>query len=161
MSIAAMQGEVELTRATVLVWPVHRWLVTGQSADFQKAYDYITWKYAAVLATTGGSFSSVTFSTSGCVSCGFQSCVYACTSWNPFTGYSVVFGTNTFDGTENQAASIIGHELVHTAVGLLAGECPTYTWEMDHSQQTGIFECDTQYLGTVVQKQNCACNGCP
>ena len=30
VSIAAMQGDVELTRTTVLVWPVHAWLVLAR-----------------------------------------------------------------------------------------------------------------------------------
>ena len=30
VSIAALQGDVELTRTTVLVWPVHAWLVLAR-----------------------------------------------------------------------------------------------------------------------------------
>ena len=158
VSIAAMQGDVELTRKTVLVWPVHRWLVTGVNADFQKAYDYIRWKYAAVLATTGGTFSSVTISPSVRVPCPdypgtvFDGpLVYAC-----ITDASVVFGTDTFGGSENQAASIIGHELMHT-VG--ADECEAYQWEADHTFGTATTPCDTDYIRNVLQylanRDNC------
>jgi hypothetical protein len=161
---AKEQGGVELNRKSILVLPVHTILTTGANADFPLDYNYSTWKYAAVLATTGGAFDSVTISPNVCVPCASNPCTYACTSWGPLSGYTVVFGSSAFTGTENQAASIIGHELVHTAVGLMAGECPAYEWERDHSQQTGVWFCDVAYLEIMLQRLNCACaggKGCP
>jgi len=142
--IAAMMGDVELSRVSILVKPVHTHWTQGASSNFANDYNYIVWKYAGVLATSGGAFTGgVTISTNGCVGCPFG-CVYACTTLNPFTGtYSVAFGTTTFTGTENQAASIIGHELVHTTA---ADECPAYTWEFNNDAATGVFQCDTAYL---------------
>lgn len=148
------------------VLPVHTFFTTGANADFQKDYYYITWKYAAVLATTQGGFSDPpTFSTDVEVYCGtwpLGKYGYACTTCNPLTGNcSVVFGTSTFTGSENQAASIIGHELVHTTG--VTDECVTYTWEFNHDTGTGIFQCDASYLADVVQMMNCECSGinCP
>ncbi|MGB2984973.1 MAG: hypothetical protein WBE26_03740 [Phycisphaerae bacterium] len=50
----------------------------------------------------------------------------------------MTFGTSAFASSENQAASIIGHELVHVVPPwpFWASECDAYTWELDHSQQT-------------------------
>ena len=95
-----MVGDVELARTTILVWPVHTFFTTGANADFQRDFDYITWKYAAVLATTQGGFYSLTISPNACVGCPLG-CVYACTTCIPYVGYSVTFGTSTFSGTEN------------------------------------------------------------
>lgn len=160
--IAAKQGGAELTRKSIRVLPVHTFLTTGANTNIPLDYAYITWKYAAVLATTGGAFTGgVTFSPNPSVQCrGVPA--YACTTWNPLTQtYSVVFGTNTFTGSENQAASIIGHELLHTAVGLMAGECPAYEWERDHAQQTGIWFCDVAYLQIVLQYLSDPDHNCP
>jgi len=174
VKIAAKQGDGELTRVSVRVLPVHTWWVTSHkhgpgdqthppdTSDFANDFYYLSWKYGGVLATTGGAFASVNISTSTCVPCPWPfGCVYACTTFNPLTlTYSVVFGTNTFSGTENQAASIIGHELVH-ASGEVA-ECLPYTWEFNNAAATGIFQCDTSYLAEVVQRLNCKCNSnCP
>jgi len=157
--IAAMKGDQELARKSILVWPVHLWWATVQR-DFEKDYDFLRWKYAAVLATTQGGFYDEDFSGDACVGCPLG-CVYACTELtiNP-PGYKVTFGTDTFTGTENQAASIIGHELLHTTG---ANECAAYTWEFNHDTGTGIFQCDTSYLANVVQMMNCKCSGinCP
>jgi hypothetical protein len=173
--IAAMQGDTELARVSIRVLPVHTWWTTGHkhgpggqthppdTSDFTNDYNFLRWKYATVLATTAGTFSSVTISTNPSVTCGvwpFQTIGYACTTINPLTStYSVVFGTNTFSGSENQAASIIGHELRHTAVGLSAGECPAYQWEKDNDAGTGIFPCDSAYLDEV--RQQLFNRGCP
>ncbi len=145
--IAAKRGDMELLRKSILVWAVHVWLATVQ-ADFQTDYDYITWKYASVLATTGGTFSSVTISPASQVQCGGVS-GYACT--NVLTG-AVTFGTSTFSGSENQAASIIGHELVH-ASGVFS-ECTAFRWEAEHCDGTGVCPCDAgvgQYLENVLE----------
>lgn len=172
VSIAAMAGDQELDRETILVLPVHKWLTNGHqhgpgaqqhppdTNDFWLDYDYLSWKYGGVLATTGGAFpGGVTISTDPCVPCGFPSvCVAACTHPNR----SVDFGTTAFTQSENATASTIGHELVHTTGSPLpASECEAYTWEMDHSEQTGIFQCDAPYLVDVAQNWNCACYGCP
>jgi hypothetical protein len=116
-----------------------------------------------VLDTAGGGFSGgVTISPDPCVSCGSQGCVYACTSYHVFSNtYSVVFGTLTFSGSENQAASIIGHELRHTAVGVAAGECPAYQWELDHETETGINPCDIGYRDNVNDYLTNPQNECP
>jgi hypothetical protein len=100
--VAAFKGNTELTRQKVLVLPIHRFLTTGANTNFPMDYDYISWKYAAVLATTQGGFGPVTFSADAAVSCR-GTLAYACT--NIETG-AVVFGTSTFTGSENQAASI-------------------------------------------------------
>ncbi|MGB2984911.1 MAG: hypothetical protein WBE26_03430 [Phycisphaerae bacterium] len=158
MKIAALKGEQELARVSVRVLPVHTFFITGANADFQMDYHYLVWKYAAVLATTGGAFAGgVTISPDPKVPCPwpFGDDAYACTTFSPLTWtYSVVFGTSTFAGSENQAASIIGHELVHTTG---ADECPAYTWEMDHQNETGISFCDTAYLHDVLLKKIEAC----
>ena len=160
--IAAFRDDQEIARKSILVQPVHTFFTTGASTDFEKDYHYISWKYAAVLATTQGGFSGPpTFSADVRVYCGtwpFGTYAYACT--NIETG-AVVFGTATFTSSENQAASIIGHELVHTTG--VTDECPAYTWEFNHDAATGIFRCDTSYLAEVVQMMNCECSGinCP
>lgn len=140
---------------------VHTFFTTDTNRDFQRDYNYLTWKYAIVLATTGGAFAGPpTIGPDISVYCGvwpFGTIGYACTNVPTRT---VTFGTSTFTGSENQAASIIGHELVH-ASGVLS-ECTAYTWEFNHDTSTGIIQCDTSYLGEVVQKLNCKCNGiCP
>ena len=66
---------------------------------------------------------------------------YAC-----ITDASVVFGTDSFSSSENQAVSIIGHELMHT-VG--ADECEAYQWESDHRFQTAIYPCYRPYDTSV------------
>lgn len=163
--IAAMSGDTELDRRYVRVIPVHTYLTTGAGASFPMDYSFITWKYASVLATTGGAFTGgVTISTDIKVYCGlwpFGTNAYACTTLNPLSGtYSVEFGTSTFSGTENQAASIIGHELLHASG--VPSECTAYTWEFNNDAATGIFPCDAAYLGEVVQQMNCRCSGiCP
>ena len=81
---------------------------------------------------------------------------YACT-----TDASVVFGTDTFSGSENQAASIIGHELVHAALGWFAGECPAYQWEADHAFGTGTIPCDADYITDVLRYLADSENNCP
>ncbi|RMD62885.1 hypothetical protein D6833_06315 [Candidatus Parcubacteria bacterium] len=169
--IAAIQGEVELGRIGIVVRPIHEWLTTGHKhgpgqpmhspdlTHFMMNYDYLRWKYSTVLATTGGAFSSVSFKNASCVECTigiFNSpCVAACTDSNN----NVVFVTSAFTGTENAAASMIGHELIHTTG---ADECPAYTWEFNNDNLTGIFPCDPGYLADVVRNMNCRCNGiCP
>ena len=149
--IGAMQGENELARKSIMVLPVHTFLTTGANTSFPMDYDYISWKYAAVLATTQGGFTPpVNFSTSKDVCCPWPFCsAYACTTCVPGYGYSVKFGTSTFSGSENQAASIIGHELVHTTG--VTDECVTYQWEADHTFATGTTPCDTSYIQNVLQ----------
>ena len=161
VKIAALFGDVEVQRVSVRVLPIHTWQTTPHQhgpgvpghapdlADWERAFDYLSWKYGGVLATSGGDFDQVVNSTNGCVPCLLNPCVFACTTWVPLTGYRATFGTNAFSGSENQGASIIGHELRHTAVGLAAGECPAYQWEADHAQATGIADCDPGYLFTV------------
>lgn len=69
----------------------------------------------------------------------------------------VTFAAQTFSGTENRTASIIGHELKHT-VGLLnQSECVAYTWEWDHRFETGIDQ-DPGYLDDVENNMNEECN---
>ncbi len=170
--IGAMQGDEELERVSILVYPVHRWWTlpahihgpgeqqhVRDNADLTNDYNFIRFKYAAVLATTQGGFFSMNISPNLCVGCPFG-CVYACTTLGLDERYSVEFGTSTFTASENRAASIIGHELLHTTG---ADECAAYTWEFNHDTATGIFQCDTQYLGNMVQQLNCKCNGigCP
>ena len=125
MWIAAKHCDMELARESILVWPVHEWWTNshrhgpGQpqhapdNADFWNDYDYIRWKYATVLATTGGAFDSVNDQYELLRTlCGVQlpppfpppPCVYACTS----VFDNVAFGTSAFTSSENQAASIIG-----------------------------------------------------
>jgi hypothetical protein len=159
--IAAFKDNVELTRKSVLVLPVHTFLTTGGTANFPMDFGYITWKYGGSLATTGGAFTGgVTFSGNVSVYCGtwpFGDYAYACT--NVATG-AVTFGTSAFTGSENQAASIIGHELVH-ASGVFS-ECTAYTWEFNNDAATGIFQCDSSYLAEVAQHVNCKCHDvCP
>ncbi|MFH0983641.1 MAG: hypothetical protein V2A79_19165 [Planctomycetota bacterium] len=168
--IGAMAGTCELVRVRVDVLPVFLWWVTphqhgaGQplhapdASDYRNAYDYIRWKYSAVLGgIAGAAFSQVIISEETCVPCGSGSpppCVFACTSITD----RVDFGTSTFSGSENQAASIIGHELVHT-VGWTNpnGECEAYTWELDHQTETGIDQ-DEGYLQDVQEKRTQACD---
>jgi hypothetical protein len=150
--IAAMwEGqEVPGSRKSILVFPVHEFLIAGLNPNFSSDYIYISLKYGTVLATTGGVFTSVTISPDPQVPCPRfpfdpdPPIGNACT-----TGSSVVFATTTFSGSENQAASIIGHELLHVAVGWSGGECPAYQWESDHRFQTGIYPCDTGYDANV------------
>ena len=155
--IAAKAGETELNRVSVRVLPIHTWWThqhkhfPGETPhqpdtwDFGNDYDYLFWKYAGAMLTTGGEFSSVAIDTNTCVPCGSDSCTYACTS---AVFHSTVFGTNTFRGSENQAASIIGHELMHTTIAGFT-ECAAYRWEVDHAGDTGIASCDTAYLDEV------------
>ena len=115
-----------------------------------------------MLGTTGGGFfGGVTFSPDVSVYCGtwpFGTYAYACTD---VPAGAVIFGTSTFTGSENQAVSIIGHELVH-ASGVYS-ECTTYTWEFSTASATGVFRCDSGYLDEVVRMMNCKCSGinCP
>lgn len=122
-------------------------------ADYTNDYYFISWKYAAVVATTGGVFSSFEISTNNCVSCLLGPCVAACTYCN-----SAKFSTTAFDRSENGYASTIGHELVHVTgtCPFLASECDAYTWELDHQAQTGI-DADFAYLQDIQQKQPEAC----
>ncbi len=76
--------------------------------------------------------------------CADQPCVYACTN---YVNDWVRFGTSAFTGTENQAASIIGHELMHAAGSF--GECTPYQWEIDHQNETAINPCDLDYRDSV------------
>jgi len=164
--IGAMQGELELSRVSILVKPVHVHWTWGASANFTNDYNFIRWKYTTVLATTGGAFTGgATISADTSVYCGtwpFGADAYACTTFHPLNGtYSVEFGTTTFTSTENQAASIIGHELVHASG--VPSECTAYTWEFNNDTDTGIYQCDATYLAEVAQKKNCKCDGvnCP
>ena len=158
--IAAFRGQTELGRKSVLVLPVHKLLITGPNADFLMDYDYISWKYATVLATTGGTFTSRAISADVCVECPTGIFTTVCASGCTDDQGNVEFGTSAFTGSENAAASTIGHELVHTTGG---DECAAYTWEFNNDAATGIFQCDSSYLGEIVQKMNCQCGGinCP
>lgn len=122
------------------------------------AYTFIRWKYATVLATTGGGFSSVTFLGTPYGTCGGGGAV-ACT--NCFFG-GVKFGTATFGDTENVAASYIGHELMHTPDSNSPHscfECPAYTWEFDHFEGTGMNSSDNAAnKNEVITKKNEACD---
>ena len=176
VTIAAFMGTMEMAQINVLVFPVHDWWTLnshqhgpgGQTHptdvdDFTNAYHYLRWKYATVLATTGGTFSGPpTISPNACVKCPplVGPCVAACTTCIPVLGCSTTLGTQTFTGSENAAASIIGHELIHTTGG---NECVAYAWEFIHDTTTGIFQCDALYHANVVQQVNCTCNGigCP
>jgi len=164
--IGAKWGSVELARKGVYVVSVHQYYTQGSTRNYGLDYNYLNWKYATVLATTGGAFTTVTISTNTCVPCGVTlpppfpppPCVAACTDIED----NVTFGTMAFtQSKENGVASTIGHELTHTVGALNQSECTAYTWELDHAQQTGIFQCDTSYLQDVLQNQNCACNNCP
>jgi hypothetical protein len=174
VTIAAKQGTTQVASVNVRVRPVHTFwthahrhgpampLHSPDTADFTNDYDYLRWKYGGVLATTGGFFTTKSISTSFTVNCDGTT-AYACTKPKLEPGWDVEFGTSTFLGSENQAASIIGHELVHTSGTwpVATTECTAYTWELNRSQQTGVFQCDATYLGTITQQQNCTCNGCP
>ena len=169
--IAAKQSDTELDRVRVNVLPVHNWWVTphqhgpfGQfhapnEDDYWNDYAYIRWKYFGVLnGIAGAGFDVVEISETDCVPCGGNPCAFACTQRLPFVGDSVSFGRNTFSGSENQAASIVGHELYHTTGEiLLTSECAAYTWELDHQIETGIDQ-DIGYLDDVQQKQQQECN---
>ena len=112
--IGAMKGDTEITRKSILVQPVHKWWTNGHkhgpngqthppdTADFTNDYNFLRWKYAAVLATTGGVFAGgVMFSPDIGVYCGtwpLDTYGYACT--NVATG-AVIFGISTFTGSEN------------------------------------------------------------
>ena len=161
VKIAAKQGDTELNRVSVRVLPIHEWWTNahqhgagGQQHppdqnDFYWDLDYLLWKYGGVLATTGGE-ASYRVSVDTCVWCPFPPCVWACTTWLLQGGYEIFFGTWAFTGSENRAASIIGHELVHTTG---AAECPAYRWEADHCDATGVCPCDAGedgYLGNVL-----------
>jgi hypothetical protein len=159
--IAAMKDGQELpgTRKSILVQPVHTWWTQSNPPDYQSDYNYLTWKYATVLATTGGAFSAPpTFSADTFVSCQFSQAT-ACTHVDD----SVEFGASAFTGSENAAASIIGHELRHTVGILNADECTAYTWEFQNDSATGIFQCDAPHLANVAQNMSCHCDGinCP
>ncbi len=64
----------------------------------------------------------------------------------------------TFASSEHEAASIIGHQLLHTTG---AHEYQAYTWEFNHDAATGILQCDTSYLAEMVQQLKCNGIGCP
>ena len=170
--IAAWQGtttwQEKVAETSILVLPVHFWwthnhqMGPGQptqpptTTDFQNDYLYITCKYAAVLATTGGAFASVQISADNCVHCPvwnpLSPCGYACTEIDD----DVFFGTSAFTGSENQAASIVGHELAHTVGPANQNECSAYTWEELHQNETGIDQ-DPGYLQDVEQHQDQEC----
>lgn len=164
VKIAAKPGNPELDRESVRMLPIHTWWTTTHqhypgeashtpnTSDYEQDLSYVSWKYLGVHTGTGGDFSSTVISTSSCLSCGLQTCVYACTTCIPFMGCSAVFGTSALSGSENQAASIFGHELVHTTELLFAGECPAYTWERNHGVETGIASCDPGYFGEVLDQ---------
>ena len=166
--IAAVQGGVELARTSIVVRPVHRWLTTGHkhgpgapmdtgsdTEHFMMNYEFIRWKYAGVLNAIGGGFSSVTISSDLVVLCPpiplIGEPAYACT--NSVTN-SVVFGRSTFLGSENKAASLIGHELTHTTG---ANECQAYTWEANNAIETGL-SCDEDYFNETLDKWRQKCN---
>jgi hypothetical protein len=169
--VAAKTGDTELARTSVRVLPIHTWWTTAHQhpgdpvhqptwSDFVNDHSHLSWKYAAVLATAGVETVEIFIEMDSCVSCfPASSCAYACTRWGPFSGYTITFGTSAFTGSENQAASIMGHELRHTTVGLLAGECPAYQWELDHDAGTGIALCDLEYRQSVLE--NLVALGCP
>jgi hypothetical protein len=115
-------------------------------AHFTGCYDFIRFKYATVLFTTGGSFYGVTISLDPQVSCD-DTPASACTR----VGY-VTFGTSTWAQGENVAASIVGHELRHTPCLLGCSECDAYTWEWSHGPYTGInLPGNEAYMAEVVQ----------
>jgi len=164
--IAAKWGDTELATTDVRVKPVHEWLTQAHQhgadgffhapteSDYERTYHYISWKYAQVLETSGGEFDDVSITTDQCVDCGVPaSCVAACTTiWDEAT-----FAVQTFSGTENRTASIIGHELTHTVGILLGSECTAYTWEWDHRFDTGIDQ-DQTYLTDVQNNMNAECD---
>jgi hypothetical protein len=166
VKIGAMACGNELDHTSVRVLPIHTWLTTNHQHhpgepshppdldDFALDLEYLSWKYAGVLASTGGAFGNVTIEPNSCVQCPafIGPCVYACTL---VLDDSVRFGTSAFTGSENQAASIIGHELMHT-VGF-TGECAAYQWEVDHAAETGISLCDPAYLESVNQYLDAHC----
>ncbi len=150
-----MQGDEELERVSILVYPVHRWWTLPahfhgpgeqqhprDNADFTNDYNFIRFKYAAVLATTQADFTSALISENNRVWCDGK-WAYACTH---IPSGSVLFGTDTFTDSKNQAASIIGHEQVHTTG---AEECQAYQWESDHRFETGIYPCARPYDDSV------------
>ncbi|MEK6675192.1 MAG: hypothetical protein AABZ47_05995, partial [Planctomycetota bacterium] len=175
--IVAKLEEAELESVTVRVLPIHEWWTRNHqslpgedphaptTSDFGMDYEYLFWKYGTVIATTGGDFGdNITISPDPCVLCPRDiwdldpPCVYACTHTGFFGGFSLDIGTLTFAGSENQAASIIGHEHYHAGLGASEGECPAYRWEADHAADTGIFPCDSAYLLSVVlylEANNC------
>jgi hypothetical protein len=162
--IAAKQGNQELARVEVVVRTGFKWWISGHkhgpgavmhspnTADYLNAYAFIRWKYATCLGTTGGAFSGTpTINMSLTIPCGNISSAAACTNW---LTDSVEFAASTFTQDENVAASLIGHELVHT-VGLFGlGECEAYTWEMDHYLCTAI---GSTYLQLVINDKTAAC----
>jgi hypothetical protein len=116
------------------------------------AYEFIRWRYAAVLATTEAEFNSVSFDNNETVSCAGVA-ADACTS----VFNNVTFAAGTFNDTENHAASTVGHELVHT--GEHFSECPSYTWEVDHATGTGLNSSDNaSNLQEVTAMMNAKCN---
>lgn len=166
--IAAVYNGIELPgRKSILVLPVHTWWTTGHKhgpgqpthppdvSDFMNAYNHLRWKYAGVLASTGGVFATVTVSGNVCVRCPPVTgpCVAACTNIGDDT---VRFGTSTFTGSENRAASIIGHELVHTTP-LGTHECDAYTWEVGNASGTGVAICDVPYTTEILGFMGSTC----
>ncbi len=162
---ARYQGHDLDAEVSLQLQPVHWWLTHPHSHDCQTwhwnptnadlACDYLflTWKYAEILATTGGSFTDVHISDQPCVSCGNSDCAMACTNWLD----SVRFGRLTFMGSENRAVSIIGHELVHTVGVWNQGECEAYTWEYEHRRDTGIDVEDPGYVQDVQEHRDQSC----
>ena len=129
-------------------------MVGNTEAHFRGCYDFIRWKYAAVLATTGGRFEKVIISLDPWVNC-WGTPARACTT----VGDVVTFGTSTWAEGENVAASIVGHELRHTPCFLSCSECDSYTWEYDHRSGTGInLPRNQAYLDEVISKMQHECN---
>lgn len=116
----------------IRVQPVFDWL-----ARFKKqkpcAYDFVRWKYASVLATTGGAFvGPVSFIPNFDIDCdGVAAC--GCTSPDG----RVELSECAFQ-SENACAATIGHELIHTPLGGNGSECVAYTWQFNTRNQTGI-----------------------
>ena len=151
---ARMDGvAVETNRVWVRVQPVFEEL--RRKKKYHCAYDFVRWKYAGVLATTGGAFSGTPVFTSGPINCdGIEA--NGCTDVNNNT---VQFAPGAF-ATENALASTIGHELIHTTPAGRNSECPSYTWEFDNRSQTGTDSpYNSGYLNeTVIKKKNEECN---
>jgi hypothetical protein len=137
----------------VNVQPVFNWLAHDKG-NYACAYNFVRWKYAAVLNATGGAFNGPPlFSSDPAILCG-RDLALGCTQPNDM----VTFASGAFV-SENIAASVIGHELKHTTAAGRGSECAAYTWECNNRAATGIDSpADTGYLnGKVIPDMNEYC----